>query len=177
MDAASKENTKNFSVKKTESQILAEVMDQTRKLGKFYMGKLQGIDVLKEFEVEEKKLNCVLWLLAHITWAEYNLLLVILDGPKLDTKWLSRFHFGSNASPKPDWPSLNEVMMAMEEVHQTAMKFLDSLDDEILNEPAYISFTNWNTDKRHAIMHAIRHEGIHIGHLSWLCKLHGIKTF
>ena len=25
-------------------------------------------------------------------------------------------------------------------------------------------------------MHSIRHEGIHAGHLSWLCKLHEIKT-
>ena len=35
--------------------------------------------------------------------------------------------------------------------------------------------TNVNIVKS-ALMHSIRHEGIHAGHLSWHCKLFGIKT-
>lgn len=151
-------------------------MDQTRKLCRYYISRLQGVDVLKEFEAEGTKLNCVLWIIAHITWAQHALLLKTLDGPGVDIAWMRHFRTNSTSSPQPDWPSLNEVLQTMQQVHETAMKFVSSLDDKVLEEPAYIKATDWNTDKRHVIMHAIRHEGIHIGHLTWLCKLHGIKT-
>ena len=163
-------------MQKTEAQTLAEMMSQTRKLGKFYIGKLKGVDPLKEFEVEGKKLNCVLWTLAHMTWAEDALLLKTLDGPSPNIPWLGRFRTATDSSLKTDWPALDEVMRCMEQVHDVSLKFISSFDDSVLNEPAYIEVTDWNTDKRHVIMHAIRHEGVHIGHLSWLCKLHGIKT-
>ena len=163
-------------MKKTEAQILAEVLSQTRKLGKFYIGKLKDVDPLKEFEVEGKKLNCVLWTLAHMTWAENELLLETLSGPAMNIPWFSDFRSFTDSSSKTDWPALDEVMNCMEEVHNSALKFISSLDDSVLNEAIYITILDWNTDKRHAIMHAIRHDGLHIGHLTWLCKLHGIKT-
>ena len=163
-------------MQKTEAQILAGMMDQTRKLARYYIGKLLGVDVLKEFEVEGKKLNCVLWLIAHITWAEHALLLETLNGPQIDMAWIGHFRTNSSSTPQPDWPPLDEVLQSMKQVHETAMKFVSSLDDKSLDEPAYIKATDWNTDKRHVIIHAIRHEGIHIGHLTWLCKLHSIKT-
>lgn len=163
-------------MQKTEAQILAGMMDQTRKLARYYTTQLQGVDVLKEFEVEGKKLNSVLWVLAHITWAENNLLLKSLDGPKVAVAWLEHFRTNSNSSPQPDWPRLNEVLESMQQVHEAAMRFVSELDDKALDEPAYVEATDWRTDKRHVIMHAIRHEALHIGHLTWLCKLHGIKT-
>ena|ERR1043165_3491283 len=163
-------------MQKPEPQILAEVMSQTRKLGKFYIGKLKDADALKEFEVEGKKLNCVLWTLAHMAWAEDALLLKTLNGPATNIAWLGRFRTATDPSSKTDWPPLNEVMDGMEKVHEAALKFISSLDNSILDEQVYIKILDWNTDKRHAIMHAIRHEGVHVGHLSWLCKLHGIKT-
>jgi len=164
-------------MQKTESQILAEVLNQTRNIGKYYMGRLKTVDPLKEFEVDGKKFNCVQWVMSHIVWAEYMLILQSLNGPQPDIPWLQKFDQGSNSSPQPDWPSLPEVYTTMQEVHDVAMSFLSALDDKILDEPYYLKVSDWHTDKRHAIMHAIRHEGMHIGHLSWLCKLHGIKGF
>jgi hypothetical protein len=163
-------------MEKTEAQILAEVMDQTHKLGRFYIGTLKEVDVLKEFEAEGKKLNCVLWTLAHMTWAEDALLLKTLNGPATNITWLSQFRTATDSSLQTGWPPLNEVLEGMKHVHDVSLKFVSSLDDSVLDEPVYIKVIDWNTDKRHAIMHAIRHEGVHVGHLSWLCKLHGIKT-
>jgi hypothetical protein len=43
------------------------------------------------------------------------------------------------------------------------------------DNPAGFGFGGDNS-YRMMIQHAIRHEAIHAGHLSWLCKLHGIQT-
>jgi hypothetical protein len=129
-------------MQKTEAQILSEMMDQTRKLCRYYISKLQDVDVLKEFEVEGIKLNCVLWVLAHITWAEHAMLLRTLNGPQMDIAWIGHFRTNSNSSPQPDWPRLNEVLQSMQQVHETAIKFVSSLDDKTLDEPAYIKATD-----------------------------------
>lgn len=162
---------------RTEAQTLAGAMDQTRKLGKLYISKLGAIDVLKKFEVEGIKLNCALWIVAHMTWAEQAMLLKLLGGPSPEISWIGNFRTASQSTPVSDWPSWNEVLRGMDDVHAAAMKFISSLDNSVMDEPAYLKVTDWHTDKRHVIMHAIRHEGIHAGHLNWLCKLHGIKTF
>ena len=60
---------------------------------------------------------------------------------------------------------------------QKSFKYVVSLNDEVLNSAPRkeIPFIR-NNDLKNLFMHSIRHEGIHAGHLSWLCKLHGIQT-
>jgi hypothetical protein len=65
----------------------------------------------------------------------------------------------------------------MNEVHEKSLAHVRNLEPVNLEQPnlAGFEFPGVKT-VRDVIVHAIRHEGTHAGHLGWLCKLHGIKT-
>jgi len=56
------------------------------------------------------------------------------------------------------------------------MAHLPTLGAEALERPNPSGIPAIGKTVRDVITHAIRHEGSHIGHLGWLCKLHGVRT-
>ena len=63
------------------------------------------------------------------------------------------------------------------EVHRQAIAHVATLGEDALSAPNPTGLPLGGAGQvRDVIMHAIRHEGSHIGHLGWLCKLHGIPT-
>lgn len=61
-------------------------------------------------------------------------------------------------------------------IHSKAIAHVASLSDTALEGPNMTGIPMIGTSVRDVVIHAIRHEGLHTGHLSWLCKLYGIGT-
>ena len=68
-------------------------------------------------------------------------------------------------------------MAAMKEVHEKAMAHVLTLSDEEMEAENFIGF-GFGGVKTNRIMvnHAIRHEAMHTGHLSWLCKINKVES-
>lgn len=160
---------------KTEAQVLAEMVDETREFTKWYLSMLKDVDVYKVFEFEGKRFNPVIWEIGHLVSSE-NFLLFYLTNEKGERfEWAKLFALGAGIPSKEEYPPYDELWSALKRVHQRAIEYISSLTDEQLDAPSKMEFAGITT-VRGAIQHHIRHEGAHIGHLGWLCKMHGVKT-
>jgi uncharacterized damage-inducible protein DinB len=162
--------------KKSESETLTDTYEAVRGLTKFFFTKAKDIDVHKRWSIDGTVFNSVYWMAAHLVWTEHMLLVEGLTGKKMDIAWLEDFAMGNEAPSRNSNPTFEEALEKLSEVHDEAVKNIRSLTDEQLEEPNHqgIAFMGKNT-KRNIIMHAIRHEPMHVGQLSWILKLNGIK--
>jgi uncharacterized damage-inducible protein DinB len=160
----------------TESLVLANAFQSVRNLTKFYLSKLAGLDIDERFEINGKKLNSAHWLTGHIVWTEHFLLIEGLGGKPMDIPWLEKFEMGTEHPEGSELPAYDEILQTMDIVHEEAMKYLRGLSNEQLNEPNQIDLTMGGKNTRKAIiLHAIRHEPMHTGQISWILKANGIK--
>jgi len=161
---------------KTEAQVLAHMMARTREYTLSYLRYLKEVDVHREFVCEGKKLNTVFWLVAHLATSENGLLLRATGGPFEKFSWAKYFTIGAAGLPAEQCPPYAEVWATFKAVHERTMAHLPTLSDDVLDQPNITGLPLIGPTVRDVITHAIRHEGMHIGHLTWLCKLYGIKT-
>lgn len=166
-------------MERTEAIILADTMDFTRQLSLSYFKRLKEVDIHRNFEMGGIKLNSAFWVMAHLAVTENYLLLHATGGEIIRFSWAKLFGIGSAIPDAGDCPPIEEVMEKLNAVHEKAIAHIRTLTAEDLDKPnpTPIKFKDTNDMLRMIIQHAIRHEGNHSGHLSWLCKLHGIKTF
>jgi hypothetical protein len=125
------------------------------------------------------ELNTPYWITAHLAWAEAFLILNVLGGEE-DAKyeWLNEYGFGTKPSEIKTRPPYKEVKETLDYIHALAMKQLRSTDDSFLNEKNKFGMKfDGKDDNRIAIHHAIRHEPMHIGQLTWFMKSKGMQTF
>ena len=163
---------------KTEANFLADAFESTRQLSKWYLSKLKDVDMRLQFTSNGITLNSAYWLVGHLVWAENFLLLKCLGGKPIEAPWLEEFALGSKLTDdEKRLPEVKEILDKWKEVHAAAMQHVRSLPDEILSQdnPLGMGFGGDNS-YRMILHHAIRHEGIHAGQLSWLCKLHHVQT-
>jgi DinB superfamily len=158
---------------------LRNMMDATRKIANSYIKKLEGKDVRQSFEVTGIQLNSAYWLVGHMAWAQNNLIIRSFGGPNPEVKWLKHFGMGKAHQESLDnGPSWEELVEGFHKVHEVAMNHLSTLNDATLDEENLI---NWEVpglvskSKGATLIHHIRHEGMHVGHLGWIAKLHGIR--
>lgn len=161
----------------TEAQILATTFDRTRGYSRWYTSKLKDFDPTRIFQTTEgTPLNSLYWLNAHLAWAEDFLILGGTHGKRLGIDWLERFGIDTNPAQAAG-PSFKEVLDTQKMVHEAAMAHFKSISDEMLNSTNAYNFTfGGNNDVRGVLIHAIAHEGVHAGHMSWLCKMYGVET-
>jgi len=146
------------------------MLDSARKLSKIYINRIKDVDLHKGFRINGVNLNCPLWIIAHIAWAEFYLVLETTKGQST-ISWLNNFQFGSSAEPQKDWPKFEEIELSMDIIHTESLTLIKNMTNEDLNAKFLNdSFKN----RKEAIFHAIRHEAQHAGHLSWLCKLNNL---
>ena len=158
-----------------EAKVLSEMLDKTRAMTRWYISKMKDVDMHRTFEVEGKTLNSAFWITAHLAVTENWLTLTATNGSPVDIPWRKQFSMGSEIPKPEDCPPIKEVLDKMKEVHAAAMEHISSLTDEQLAQPNAKGWDFGGTETvKGIIQHAIRHEGTHTGHLSWLCKLHGI---
>ncbi|MBL0126007.1 MAG: DinB family protein [Flavobacteriales bacterium] len=160
----------------TEAQVLAHVMDRTRQYTLSYFDRLKDHDLHRRFECDGKILNSVFWIMAHLTASENGLLLMATGGPFDKFSWAKHFTVGSAGLPQEECPPIEAVMEMFHLVHAKAMAHLPTLTSTALEAPDPTGIPLIGTTVRDVITHAIRHEGSHVGHLGWLCKLHGVRT-
>jgi hypothetical protein len=159
-------------------KMLASMLDEQRNLTRFYLSKLKGEDMYREFEVNGYTTNSPYWILAHLCWGENMLAIQSLGGKGVGIPWLNDFKIHSPKGEKPaTQPSLEEVLEAFKQIHAVALETISSLTDRELDEenPLGLAFGE-NKSKRFMAMHAVRHEGTHCGQLSLIAKMYGKKT-
>lgn len=160
----------------SEVQMLKNVISFQHDLTKWYASLLKDTDVDKTFECEGKRINSLFWIIAHLAYAENTLLLKALGKKGHEVEWLKQYDLGSGQDI-PRLVSYEELVKVAKEIHLDSMKALDEMSDSELNKDNELGIAfSGNNSKRTVIMHHIRHEGMHTGHLSLLCKLNGIKT-
>ncbi|MEO8513288.1 MAG: DinB family protein [Ignavibacteria bacterium] len=160
----------------TRTQTLIKAYEMARNLSKFYISNLDGLDLSKVYEINGIKMNSAYWILAHLVWTEHFLIIEGIGGDSLGIEWLNDFGFGSEPDKIVNPPSVDEVKSKLEAVHERAIKILNGMTDEQMQSENNIeaNFGGSNT-KECVLMHAIRHEPMHIGQLSWILKVNGIK--
>lgn len=161
---------------KTEAQILGEAYESARNLTKFYMSKLDGLDLHHRPEINGVKFNSPYWIAAHLVWTENFLILQGLENTDACIPWLEEYGFGSNIDEVKVKPDYKEVLTKFDEVHTKAMGIINSLTDEQMKEDNHIDANfGGNKSKAGVLRHAIRHEPMHVGQISWILKANGVK--
>jgi hypothetical protein len=162
---------------KPENIVLADILADVRSLTRRNLKRLSAVDPYKLYEAYRAPLHSINWIAAHLTWAENGLLLKGVCDQPLNLPWTSRFTFGGDFDPQGDLPKYEEILTAMEQVHEQSQKLLREIPLESLDEPNNLGFSfGGDSSKRKIIYHAIRHEPMHNGQLSWICKMNGIGT-
>lgn len=164
---------------KTEAQVLSEAMHDVRRLTVFYFSQLRDKDPFLRFPVGDTGalFNSAYWIMAHLAVTENFLLLHTIGGDRVSIPWARSFGIGSSGDNPADGPTMEDVLATQKIVHAKAMEHIGSLTEEQLSQPSVNGFAFGSEDSvRGVIRHAIRHEGAHAGHLSWLCRLHGVKV-
>lgn len=160
----------------TKTQVLIQMYQMARNLSEYYISKLDGVDINKAYEINGIKMNSAFWLIAHLVWTEHFLIIEGIGGESLGIEWLNDYGFGSLPDQIKNPPSYEEVKKRFEEVHTKAIEILEKMTDKQMESENNIeaNFAGHN-DKFHVLMHAIRHEPMHIGQLSWILKVNGIR--
>ncbi len=157
-------------------QTLLKNYEMVRNLTKFYLSKMQGLDYKKQYEIDGIKLNSAYWLIAHLVWTEHFLIIEGIGGESMGIEWLNDYAIGTSVDDINNGPAIDEVLAKLDEVHKRAIEILNSMSDEQLDAENNIeaNFGGQKT-KETVIMHAIRHEPMHIGQISWILKVNGIS--
>jgi len=164
-------------MKNPQIQSFIDTIESLHSLTVLYSSFLKNTDVHKHFESEGVKLNSLYWLTAHIANCEDLLLGTALGKKGHEFEWLKKFDIGSTKDIKGEvaYPELVEIA---KQIHIDCMHHLKSLTDEDLKKDNLIEFAIGKDKSYKAmIIHHIRHQGVHTGHLSTLCRLNRIKTF
>jgi uncharacterized damage-inducible protein DinB len=163
---------------RTEAQILAETMDKTRQLARYYISRLRDVDPFSPLDLGGVKFNSLYWLTAHMLWAEDNLIVVGTGGKTVAPAWAAHYCIGGDGTLHEGHGDYKSLLDEMKKVHESAISYLSSLTDEMLAEdnPLGVQFGDGDRSMRMMVMHAIRHEGTHIGNLAWMNKMYGVKT-
>ncbi|HMS63976.1 MAG TPA: DinB family protein [Ignavibacteria bacterium] len=163
-------------MKKTESEILADIYKKVRDLSKAFIGGLKDVDIDKRMEADGIKFNSAYWIVAHLVWTEHSLILEGIGGENMNIDWLEDYGFGSDPEKIKLKPPYEEVLKKFDEVHVKAVEIIKGLTDEQLEEDNNFGMSfGGSKSKRNLIIHAIRHEPMHIGQISWILKSNGIK--
>lgn len=161
----------------SESLVLANVMDKTREITELYLNLLKDSDIHKVFEADGKPLNSAIWIMAHLPVTQNFLMLRSTGAEHVKIPWARLVGLGSNPPEKDQYPPVDEIRSVMQEVHLKSLNHVKGLSPEQLELPNTSGFNFMGIHSfRDVIIHCIRHEGTHAGHLGWLCKLQGIKT-
>ncbi len=161
-----------------ECQTLSSIIDDTRKLTLSFLSQLEDSNgFYNDFKLDDKHLNSAFWIMAHLSVTQNFLLLRSTGGETVKIPYARQFGMGAVPPSREECPSLEEVRSIFNLVHEKSVKHIQNLDPSQLNQINTTGFVFLGEDSiRSVIVHAIRHENMHSGHLSWLCKLNGLKT-
>lgn len=164
------------STNNAQAFILADTLEKTRGLSRWFLSLLKDTDPYAQIEVNGVKLNSIAWIVAHLTWAENMLVLKGSGGQPADIDYLKHYAIGGDGTTHMEKPDMKMLLDNLKMVHEKSMAHIQSLNDEQIMAHSPVGEMFGDPTIKMAIQHAIRHEGTHAGHLGWLCKLNQIKT-
>ncbi|MCC6866274.1 MAG: DinB family protein [Ignavibacteria bacterium] len=160
----------------TKTKALIKTYQMTRNLSNYYFSKLEGLDIKKQYEINGVKMNSAYWILAHLVWTEHFLIVEGIGGESMGIEWLNDFEFGSEPDKSENPPAIEEVKKQREDVHSKAIEILNNMTDEQMEAENNIEVEfGGSKSKMTVLMHAIRHEPMHIGQISLILKANGIR--
>lgn len=160
-----------------EALLLSDTFQKTRDLTRWYLSLLKENDPYYRWEVNGIRLNSIIWLASHITWAENFLILKGTGGEHMALDWIDNYNIKSSGELHHPEHNMKTVMAAMKNVHEKAMAHVVTLNDEAMEAENVLGFGFGGIKtNRILVQHAIRHEATHVGHLSWLCKINKVET-
>ncbi|MFM7079972.1 MAG: DinB family protein [Bacteroidota bacterium] len=163
---------------KNESQTIASILDETRKLTWTVFDQVhQKADIHRRFVTEGVELNSAYWIMAHLAVTQNYLVLRTTGGEAVRFPWAKMFGMGVPHPSASDCPPFEEIKSVLNDVHERSVKHIMQMDPTKLELPNSTGFGFLGeSTNRSALVHAIRHENMHAGHLSWICKLSGLHT-
>jgi len=157
----------------TRSKQLTEIFTLTRNLSNYYFGQVKNEDPHRVFKVDQTPLNNVYWLIGHLANCEEALILKQIGETDYYRDWFPMFDYGSKVPNEGEGPDFEEIFQHYELVHQVTKEKLPLFSDNLLDDKSPTGFKIGRLETiSDSIMHAIRHEGCHAGHLGWLMKLY-----
>lgn len=161
----------------TECIILADTFESVRALTKRFLSMVDESQVNETPVINGVELNSPYWITAHLAWSQSFLIIETLGGNTEKYDWLNEYGFGTKPAEIKTKPPYTEVIQTFEEVHTNAMNHLRGLDDAFLNEKNKFGMVfSGKDDNRIIVHHAIRHEPMHVGQLTWFMKSKGMPT-
>jgi len=161
----------------TEAKLLADTFQKVRDLTRWYLSLLKNTDPYYRYEIGGVGLNSTAWLASHLVWAEDFLIIRGTGGKGLDIPWLEHYKLGCDGQLHTEKPDMKEIMDSMKAVHEAATTHLLTVTDEQMDSPNPFGFGFGGlSTHRILVQHAIRHEAMHTGHLSWMCKINKLET-
>lgn len=92
------------------SKTIAEQIDQTREMTRFYLSQLKNVDPLEVHVIKNKKINPIIWEIGHLTDTQNGLVMYLCNGPAERISWAKIFGMDSSpTSNKKDYPPYDEV--------------------------------------------------------------------
>ena len=86
----------------SKSLIIAEQIDNTRELTRYYLSKLKEADVYQSFTINNKKLNPIIWELGHLAVSQNWLVLYLGHGIPEKIEWGKLFALGATPPKKEE---------------------------------------------------------------------------
>ena len=158
---------------------IPELVDQLTNARKYTENFLDNTDVDDWFRMPSEGVTHVAWQVGHAAIAEYGLALKRVRGRKPEDADLVSDEFlalfGKGSVPDADtnkYPTAAEIRAVFDRVHLQTIEELQSLSEEVLNEPTDPPHPMFKT-KRGAIQWCANHELLHAGQIALLRRLLG----
>ncbi|MEZ5007097.1 MAG: DinB family protein [Chitinophagales bacterium] len=156
-------------------KLLCDALDNQRGLTKWYLKKIPQEMLAERIEANGVKLNSPLWLVSHLIWTDYSIGLFPLGFKDKQPEWLNGVGFKSSGEMPENAPNTQAILDLFDSSHQLKLDFFQTLDEAILDEPYAVEWLGFKNNY-YALLHLLRHEGVHTGGIATFCKLKGIKT-
>lgn len=161
----------------TEAQTWIFMLKKTREQSLFLLNKLSDCDLDTNFHIDDKKVNSIRWVAAHMAVSANFLLLHTTGGDRIKLPWARAYGLGGQGLPKDEAPQLDEILAALDEIQNRAEVHFQSFTELDFDAPTATGTNFGGEDSiRSIVAHHIRHENSHAGQLGLICKALGKPT-
>jgi len=157
------------------AEILCDILDNQRRLTKWYLQKIPDDLFTVRMEANGKSLNSPAWLIAHLIWTDFTVGLHPLGFKGEIPEFAQKTGFRSSGDLPENFPSRDELLSLLDTTHKAKLDHLRTLSDETLDGPYAITSLGFRNNY-YGLLHLARHEGVHCGNIASVCTLNGIKT-
>jgi len=121
--------------------------------------------------VGDDKANSMLWIVGHLVQSRYNLFNLIGG----DEKWEygEIFARGASVHPDGDYPSLEVINEAWEQISQKVYERMEQLSDADIDAELEAGYPALEKNVLHGMAFLGLHESYHAGQLAYIRRLHG----